>query len=246
MATYWGRSPVLARSFTPSICCYCADLPRSALSYHDGASHCPRCHENPRLENVVVGKSWAVPPSQDGSLDGPPTQSNVVLFVVGARANESLGMSAPDFRELRKNFLAMWDEAEANRELYGYLGKTAPLVSAEMGSGNALMTMSYWKSIEHLHAFARRPAHMRGWDWIIKATKDNPSVGFMHEVYSSPGGQWQNVYYNFRPFGLAQTKYMVQSGKEAFSGATELVGARIETKGPRMGGMYARLGRKES
>ena len=46
--------------------------------------------KNPRLENITVGKSWAVPPSQDGSLDGPPAQSNVVLFVVGARANQSV------------------------------------------------------------------------------------------------------------------------------------------------------------
>ncbi|MCJ1391814.1 hypothetical protein MMC18_004681 [Xylographa bjoerkii] len=201
--------------------------------------------KNPRFENVTTEKLWAVPPSQDGSPDGAPPQSNMVLFVVGARSNHALGRSAPIFKEMGKYFFAMWEEAEANREQYGYLGKTFPLISTELASGNVMITLSYWKSIEHLHAFARGPAHRKGWDWLNKVARHDQSLGIMHEVYSAPYGHWENVYANFRPFGFAQTKYLVPSGKEGSDGATELVGARIETKGARMGGMNTRLGRKE-
>ena len=44
---------------------------------------------NPRLENVTAGKLWAVPPSQDGIPCGKSPANAIVLFIVGARSNQS-------------------------------------------------------------------------------------------------------------------------------------------------------------
>ncbi|MCJ1438082.1 hypothetical protein MMC27_007469 [Xylographa pallens] len=200
---------------------------------------------NPRLEGVVKGKLWAVHPDPDGSSTEKTPRNNVVLFVLGARSNHPLGRFSPEFKEMGAHFQAMWKDAEENRELYGYLGKTFPLISAEQASGNVLVTLSYWKSIEHLHAFARGPAHRAGWDWTNKKIYKNPNIGIMHEAYSAPDGHWENIYANFRPFGFAQTKYLVHDTEEESGESRKLVDAKIETHGPRLGGMYTRLGRKE-
>ena len=127
----------------------------------------------------------------------------------------------------------MWDEAEAKREEYGCtcilysthrccfeqpaadetyqlpmtvidLGKTHPLLSTENETGNTIITISYWKSIEHLHTFARGPAHRAGWDWANKALKGHPYLGIMHELYSAPKGHWENIYANFKLFGMGK------------------------------------------
>ena len=45
---------------------------------------------NPRLENVTAGKLWAVPPSLNGSPSVKSPQNNMVLFILGARSNQSV------------------------------------------------------------------------------------------------------------------------------------------------------------
>ena len=64
-----------------------------------------------------------------------------------------------------------------------------------------MIWLSYWKDINHLRAFAYGDAHRTGWDWY-NAFKGHPHIGIMHEIYSAPKGHWENVYHNFRPFGL--------------------------------------------
>ncbi|MCJ1403430.1 hypothetical protein MMC11_006653 [Xylographa trunciseda] len=218
--------------------------------------------QNPRLKKITKGRLWATYPDLDGSSTESPPENNVVLFILGARSNHPLGRSAPEFQELAVHFHAMWKEAEENRELYGLanpsvrnrlnqsylfidLGKTFPLMSTEQASGNILVTLSYWKSIEHLHAFARGPAHRRGWDWMNKKVDKSPTIGIMHETYSTPYRHWENVYANMTPFGFAQTKHLVHDKEEESNGSWKLVDAKIETRGPRLGGMYTRMGRKE-
>ncbi|MCJ1382838.1 hypothetical protein MMC17_005951 [Xylographa soralifera] len=200
---------------------------------------------NPRLEGVVKGKLWAAYPGPDGGSTKSSPRNNVVLFVLGARSNHPSGRSFPEFKEMGVHFNTMWKEAEENRELYGYLGKTLPLIGAEQASGNVLVTLSYWKSIEHLHAFARGPAHRAGWDWMNKRVNNSPYLGIMHETYLAPYGQWENVYANFRPFGFSQTKHLVHDSKEESGGSQKLVDVKIETRGSRLGGMYTRMGRTE-
>jgi Domain of unknown function (DUF4188) len=112
----------------------------------------------------------------------------------------------------------MWREASANREKYGCkilsgdcfncefcsifadLGKTPTLLATEDENTNTAIWISYWKSLDHLHAFARGDSHHRGWDWYTRG--DFKHIGIMHETYVVPAGSWESIYHNFRPFGL--------------------------------------------
>lgn len=66
----------------------------------------------------------------------------------------------------------------------------------------AVITLSYWKSMDHLHAFARGDAHRQGWDWWNKTVKEHDHLGIMHEVYAVPTSHWENIYVNMHPFGM--------------------------------------------
>lgn len=82
------------------------------------------------------------------------------------------------------------------------LGKADTMPMATAG-GNALVTISYWKDIEHLHAFANQgAAHRLGWDWWAAENKKYPHIGIMHETYAVPKGAWENIYQNFQPIGM--------------------------------------------
>lgn len=114
----------------------------------------------------------------------------------------------------------MWKDAEENRERWGCkylaafetafladfkidLGKANTMPIATAG-GNALVTISYWKDIEHLHAFAHGPTHRLAWDWWTAENKKYPHIGIMHETYAVPEGGWENIYQNFQPFGMGE------------------------------------------
>ena len=56
--------------------------------------------------------------------------------------------------------------------------------------------------MEDLHAFARGESHRAGWDWYNKEQKKYPWIGIQHETYLAPKGHWENIAYNFRPFGI--------------------------------------------
>jgi hypothetical protein len=64
-----------------------------------------------------------------------------------------------------------------------------------------MIWLSYWKDVDHLRAFAHGDAHRAGWDWY-NAFKGHPHIDIMHEIYSAPVGNWENIYHNFRPFGM--------------------------------------------
>ena len=123
------------------------------------------------------------------------------------------------------------------------------------GGGNALITLSYWKSIDHLHAFAQGPSHKLGWDFWSKTNKQWPHIGIMHETYEVPAGSWENIYQNHHPAGMckstapqslgtiadnhaAQTKHVIHD-KE--SGEKKLVSSFMEAKGGKWKSMLLRM-----
>ena len=68
--------------------------------------------------------------------------------------------------------------------------------------------ISYWRSIEDLHAFAHGPLHRQAWTWWEKTLKQHDAIGINHEIYEADAGHWENVYINFQPTGLGATTYL--------------------------------------
>ena len=65
--------------------------------------------------------------------------------------------------------------------------------------------VTYWRSIEDLHAYARSrtAAHLPAWKAFNATVGTNGDVGIWHETYRSRPGDYENVYVNMPPFGLA-------------------------------------------
>lgn len=74
-----------------------------------------------------------------------------------------------------------------------------------IGSRGPLL-VQYWRSAEHLQAFARNPdfAHRPAWRAFNKAVGGNGDVGIWHETYLVKAGEYETLYVNMPRFGLAK------------------------------------------
>lgn len=63
----------------------------------------------------------------------------------------------------------------------------------------------YWRSFEHLHAFAhmRDGPHLRAWAEFNRRVGTDGSVGIWHETYMVAPGQYECIYVNMPGFGFA-------------------------------------------
>jgi hypothetical protein len=167
---------------------------------------------NPLYEHVTHGRqTWQIP-SADGSPGTTGASESVVVLVLAASWTHPNGRFSPGSQELGNYFANMWADANSNREKYGFLGNTPQMATEDDGSrqdgqGVTLVFLSYWKTLEGLHQFAHAAAHMKGQLWWEKGAIDMyKHIGISHEVYEVPAGNWENVYHNFRPFGISEWK----------------------------------------
>lgn len=124
------------------------------------------------------------------------------------------------------------------------LGQTSWTRKDERGAMEFVF-ISYWRSIEDLHAYAHGPLHRQAWVWWEKTLKQHDFLGINHEIYEAEKGHWENVYVNFQPTGLGATTYLrrgdgsVEDGKVGDEWISPLVQAN---KGP-LRSSTGRLGR---
>lgn len=96
----------------------------------------------------------------------------------------------------------------------------------DRAASNEIMTVSYYRSLAHLHHFALGPSHRAGWNWWNKTVKEHPHLGIMHEVYTVPKNGWENVYVNYHPTGLAATTYKVKGAEGKDTWVSPIVDSR--------------------
>ncbi|KAF6220418.1 hypothetical protein HO133_002850 [Letharia lupina] len=99
------------------------------------------------------------------------------------------------------------------------------------------ISLSYWKDVESLRAFAQGPAQRAGWDCWNRTMKSHPHIGIMHEVFAAPRGHWESICVNMEPFGMDQ---MELPGGE---GAGGLRSALVRAQGPKWMSMLGRMSR---
>jgi len=68
-----------------------------------------------------------------------------------------------------------------------------------------VVTFQYWRSFEHLHAYAhlRNSNHLPAWAEFNRRIGTDGSVGIWHETYLVARGQYESIYANMPRFGLA-------------------------------------------
>ncbi|HEY8789093.1 MAG TPA: DUF4188 domain-containing protein [Actinopolymorphaceae bacterium] len=139
-----------------------------------------------------MARNRVVPARTTGTVDGEFT-----VFLIGVRLNKpwKIHRWLPVFVAMPR----MLAELSRRPEL-GLLGYHLTL-----GPGGP-MVIQYWRSSEHLIAYARSTdeIHLPAWRAFGKAVGTSGDVGIWHETYVVAAGAYENVYANMPRFGLAQ------------------------------------------
>ncbi len=100
-------------------------------------------------------------------------------------------------------------------------------------SGRSLFTIQYWRSFDHLHAYAHAPAreHRPAWTAFNRAIGSGGDVGIWHETYLVAAGQYETVYNNMprvraRPAGASCRR--MATGSSPGGGCGQTTSARTE------------------
>jgi hypothetical protein len=123
-------------------------------------------------------------------IEGP-----FVLFLIGIRINRlwKVGSWWPTFMAMGP----MVAELSRRPDLGLLHSRTHP-------GFPSTMLVQYWRSLDHLQAFAtgRDQLHLPAWQRFNKAVGSNGDVGIWHETYLIQPGQYESVYNNMPRWGL--------------------------------------------
>ena len=99
------------------------------------------------------------------------------------------------------------------------------LLGSEAYFGRTTLMVSYWKSFDHLLAYAklRSAEHLPAWRAFNQRVGTSGDVGIWHETYRARAGDYESVYVNMPAFGLGRA-----------AGVREATGHRASAAG-RMG-----------
>ncbi|KAI9773100.1 MAG: hypothetical protein M1840_008221 [Geoglossum simile] len=170
--------------------------------------------KNPLIEESIPWKFSAQIPDAQGGHSKEPSSSDVCVFLLGGRSNHPLGMFAPGMKELGNFFSDMVDDLE-NTPRNTALTPTSVLgasswLSTDRPATNEVTTIFYFRSFAHLHKFAHSPSHRKGWTWWNANLAKQPHIGIMHELYQVSKSNWESIYVNYHPTGLAATTYLAK------------------------------------
>ena len=124
-----------------------------------------------------------------------------VVFLIGMRINKL--WKAHKWLPVARSMGRMIKEVGAHPET-GFLG-------VQSWVGNPSIMVQYWRSFEDLERYAknRNAEHLPAWAAFNKAVASNGDVGIWHETYRVGPGDYECVYNNMPPFGLAAFTKMV-------------------------------------
>uniref|UniRef100_A0A093V242 Uncharacterized protein n=1 Tax=Talaromyces marneffei PM1 TaxID=1077442 RepID=A0A093V242_TALMA len=167
------------------------------------------------MAKVIPGKSSAQIPDMNGNLHTEPGNEGVVVLFLGFKSNHPLRMLAPGFKETASHFMAMLKSLDnpKGREEYGFLGVSS-YIGSQGNTSNEVMTVSYWRNTEGLHAFAESPVHREGWDWWNKTVQQHPHMVIFHEIYKAERKAYENIYVNSQPTLIGGIAFPVKSDEK--------------------------------
>src|SRR5437764_15454969 len=142
-----------------------------------------------------------------------------VVFLIGARFNNKLHMvrSVLDLGG-RRGMKHMLDYLVSQPE--------KGLLAYEMGIPTIVQ---YWRSFEHLEAFARdkEDPHLEVWRQYWRRVGKSERTGMWHESYLVKAGQYEAIYGNMPPHGLGKAGRLVP--------ISEASAARLRLRAPALG-----------
>jgi len=125
----------------------------------------------------------------------------VVVFLIGMRVNRVFKVHKwlPVARAMGRMLAELEPDPES-----GFLG-------VESWFGRTSILAQYWRSFEHLEAYAvdKTREHAPAWAAFNRAIGSNGDVGIWHETYRVRPGDYECVYNNMPPFGLGKATRIV-------------------------------------
>jgi hypothetical protein len=142
--------------------------------------------------NTVIAKRIA------GQADGA-----FVVFLIGMRINKSwkLHKWVPVVLAMRRMLKELGARPDAGLLGWRRIG--------------GLTFVQYWRSFEHLEAYARNPEQNHWPAWTAfnrRSRKSRGDVGIWHETYLVPAGRYEAIYVGMPPFGLGKAGRLVDAG----------------------------------
>ena len=124
-----------------------------------------------------------------------------VVFIIGMRINRLWKVHKwfPVFRAMP----GMLKELEQQPES-GFLGSIS----------GGLLIVQYWRSFEHLEAYARSHEHLHWPAWVAfnkRMRESRGDVGIWHETYQVRAGQYEAIYSGMPPWGLGKVGTLVSA-----------------------------------
>lgn len=123
-------------------------------------------------------------------------EGDFVVFLIGMRINRIWKIHK--WLPVAKAMPKMLKELSLNPDS-GFLG-------FQMTGGLSPVIMQYWRSFEHLEAYAkdRDGQHFPAWKAFNTKIKSNGDVGIWHETYKVRAGEFECVYNNMPKFGFGK------------------------------------------
>ena len=124
------------------------------------------------------------------------TDEPFVVFLIGMRINRFFQFSK--WMQVAKAMPPMISELKKHSEL-GLLHVETILYWRGIGS------IQYWRSFEHLHAYAHAKTglHLPAWAEFNRRIGNSGAVGIWHETFQVQPGDHEAIYANMPKFGLA-------------------------------------------
>ena len=145
-------------------------------------------------------------------------EGDFVVFLIGPRAN--YWRLVRSIRDLGGNGMKQMLDYLMERPEKGLLGYQ------QFGFLNGV-TVQYWRSFEHLEAFARDKddPHLEVWRNYWKRVGKSDRTGIWHETFMVKAGQYEAIYGTMPPLGLGKAGRLVTVAEA--KGARERVGAGV-------------------
>lgn len=127
----------------------------------------------------------------------------VTVFMIGMRINTLWRVDK--WLPVARAMGPMIAELSANPQS-GYLG------GEMLRSGlRTLIFFQYWRSFDHLEAYAtdRNQSHLPAWKAFYRKANEGEAVGIFHETYCVRPGAFETIYGNMPRFGLGRVAGIV-------------------------------------
>jgi hypothetical protein len=125
-------------------------------------------------------------------------EGDFVVFIIGMRINTiwKIHKWLPVATAMPKMIMELSKNPES-----GFLGARQ----------SALWLVQYWRSFDHLVAYARSrdSKHFPAWVKFNKRVGNSGDVGIWHETYLVKDGQYETLYNNMPPSGLGKASTLI-------------------------------------